>query len=182
MNKRILYTRKQLKNSIIELINQQDLHTISVVKLSECAHINRCTFYLHYKDVDDLVNHLENEVYDTFKQIVYRNIDNLHDGNYFKPIHELAIYVKENSPFIKAITSKNGDPNFIIKMKEVLTKLADYYAVRATLEIPNNVVREAYISFMISGGIGVFEDWITADFAYPAATMINSLIQLFKKD
>ena len=179
MDKRIKETRSQLKASLISLIQQQDLHTISVVKLAEGANINRGTFYLHYKGVADLVNQLEKEVYDMFKQIVYRNIDNLHDGNYFNPILEVANYIKANSEFIKAITSQNGDPNFIVKIKESLTRLADYYAIRAFIEIPDNVVRETYISFMISGGIGVFEDWITSDFSYSAADMINSMITLF---
>ena len=182
MNKRTQVTRKNLKDSLISLIAQQDLHTISVVKLAEMSNINRCTFYVHYKDVADLVNHLEQEVYDAFKQIVYKNIDNLHEGEYFKPIFEVATYIKGNRAFIKAISSKNGDPNFTIKVKEVLTKLADYYAIRATLDIPNNTVREAYVSFMISGGIGVFEDWIQNDCASPADVMINSLIELFSKD
>ena len=171
-------TKAQFKNALITLMEQQDLHTISVVRLSECAHISRGTFYLHYKDMNDMICCLEQEVYDMLKQIVYRNIDNLHDGKYFEPILELANYIKENSAFIKVITSKNGDPDFIVKIKKSLTRLSDYYAIRAIIEIPDNVVREAYISFMISGGIGVFEDWITSNFTYSADSMINSLIAL----
>ena len=182
MTNNYINTKTQLKNSLITLMEQQDLHTISVVKLAACAHISRCTFYLHYKDINALISSLEQEVYDMLKQIVYRNIDNLHDGKYFTPILELANYVKENSAFIKVITSKNGDPDFVVKIKRALTRLADYYAIRAIIEIPDNVVRDAYISFIISGGIGVFEDWIESNFSYSADTMINSLIALFSKN
>ena len=178
MENHYITTKAQFKNALITLMEQQDLHTISVVRLAECAHISRGTLYLHYKDMNDMICRLEQEVCDMLKQIVYRNIDNLHDGKYFEPILELANYIKENSAFIKVITSKNGDPDFIVKIKKSLARLSDYYAIRAILEIPDNVVREAYISFMISGGIGVFEEWIASNFAYSADSMINSLIAL----
>lgn len=53
MDKRILRTRLAVFNAVFELATEKDLDKITVVELCERAGINKSTFYLHYKSIND---------------------------------------------------------------------------------------------------------------------------------
>ena len=46
----------------MHLMTQKSAKSISVRELAEQADINRSTFYIHYRDVNDLLLHLEDEM------------------------------------------------------------------------------------------------------------------------
>jgi AcrR family transcriptional regulator len=51
------------------------VNEISVRELTEKIHISRGTFYLHYKDVFDLVEKLELDVLQSFDEILDRGLN-----------------------------------------------------------------------------------------------------------
>ncbi|WP_455718400.1 TetR/AcrR family transcriptional regulator, partial [Anaerosporobacter sp.] len=63
-NRRILYTKKVIKESLIELLQEKEIHQITVTDICNKADINRGTFYTHYKDAYDLLQSLEDELFD----------------------------------------------------------------------------------------------------------------------
>ena len=61
-DKRFHRTEKALKKAITELLREKRLNEISVVELCRRADMNKSTFYLHYKDIYDYYNYLNNTV------------------------------------------------------------------------------------------------------------------------
>ena len=53
MDKRIVRTRLAVFNAVFDLATEKDLDKITVVELCERAGINKSTFYLHYKSIND---------------------------------------------------------------------------------------------------------------------------------
>ncbi len=53
MDKRIMRTRLSVFNAVFELATEKDLDKITVVELCDRAGINKSTFYLHYKSIND---------------------------------------------------------------------------------------------------------------------------------
>ncbi len=64
---RILKTRNSIINAFITLRAKKNLDKITVKELADLAMINKATFYLHYKDIYDLSDTLEN---DALEQII----------------------------------------------------------------------------------------------------------------
>ena len=62
IDRRIRKTRKQLKDCLISLLKTKRIQDITVRELTEMADLNRGTFYLHYKDVFDLLEQTETEL------------------------------------------------------------------------------------------------------------------------
>lgn len=58
---RILKTRNAIINAFITLRAKKPLDKITVKELADLAMINKATFYLHYKDIYDLSDTLEND-------------------------------------------------------------------------------------------------------------------------
>ena len=55
MDKRIVRTRRAILVSVLEQTKDKDLNEVRVVKVCNDAGINKSTFYLHYKSIDDCV-------------------------------------------------------------------------------------------------------------------------------
>ncbi len=55
-------TKRSITNAFLELRSKKSLERITVKELSELAEISKATFYLHYKDIYDLSEQLQNEV------------------------------------------------------------------------------------------------------------------------
>jgi AcrR family transcriptional regulator len=54
-DRRIQRTRQSLRTALLELIKEKGYDTISTEELTERANVGRATFYLHYKDKEDLL-------------------------------------------------------------------------------------------------------------------------------
>lgn len=70
MDLRVKRTKNSIINAFLQLRAKKPLERISVKELSELAGINKATFYLHYRDIYDLSESLENELFERiFKSI-----------------------------------------------------------------------------------------------------------------
>lgn len=60
---RAIRSKVVLKQAVIDLLsNDTAISKLTVKNISECAGLNRATFYLHFKDVDDLLRTLVYEI------------------------------------------------------------------------------------------------------------------------
>ena len=62
VDRRVKKTKRQLRQALMHLMTEKPSRSISVRELAERADINRGTFYIHYKDVSDLLQRLEDEM------------------------------------------------------------------------------------------------------------------------
>jgi len=68
VDSRIIRTRKALRTSLYELILERGYDDISIQHITDHADLGRATFYLHYKDKDDLLLDLMQKISDDFFQ------------------------------------------------------------------------------------------------------------------
>lgn len=69
-DRRIRKTKKMLRESLFALLEKKNINTITVTELTKLADINRSTFYLYYKDVLDMMDKIQNEIYEVFYDTV----------------------------------------------------------------------------------------------------------------
>lgn len=55
-------TKRAMSNAFLELRARKPLEQITIKELSELAEISKATFYLHYKDIYDLSEQMQNDV------------------------------------------------------------------------------------------------------------------------
>lgn len=56
MDRRTRYTRQVIKDSLLRELHKKPFSKITVTEICKVSDINRGTFYLHYYDVDDLLD------------------------------------------------------------------------------------------------------------------------------
>ena len=69
-DRRVIRTKKEIKETFISLLEEKNFEKISVRDLTERAGINRGTFYLHYLDKYDLLDKLEGELFAKIQAII----------------------------------------------------------------------------------------------------------------
>ena len=140
MDARIRYTKRILREVLLDLLKDRDLSCISVTDLCEGAEINRATFYRYYESPVDLLNHIEAELLENLRERVCK--DTAEHGNNEKPGNSvitadaevvtrcealerremkdnlmiLLKELKENADIYKPLISRNGDPTFGTRM------------------------------------------------------------------
>lgn len=57
-DRRTLYTRKVIKEALLELLNEKKFDKISVSQLCQQAEITRTTFYSHYNNISEVLDSL----------------------------------------------------------------------------------------------------------------------------
>ncbi len=60
-DRRTKYTRNVIRDALMELLNIKPYSKISVTEICRLAEINRGTFYIHYYDVDDVLDDILNQ-------------------------------------------------------------------------------------------------------------------------
>lgn len=73
-DRRTKYTRKAIRDALMELLKTKPYSKITVTELCRIADINRGTFYIHYYDtdnvLDDILNQSFSDVSDTLDHIL----------------------------------------------------------------------------------------------------------------
>ena len=65
---RVRFTRMVIEQSFLELLREKPVSKITVTELCEKAQINRATFYKHYLDVADLLEKIEENLFDQIRE------------------------------------------------------------------------------------------------------------------
>ena len=63
-NRRVRMTKLLLKDALLELMEQQKLTDITISAICETADVHRSTFYKHYRDPDDLLKDIIQDILD----------------------------------------------------------------------------------------------------------------------
>ena len=159
VDRRVRKTRQQLRACLITLLKEKPVQDITVRELTDMADLNRGTFYLHYKDVFDLLEKTEKALLDEFSQLMLK-----HDAVDLKQrpaiiFNEIYSLVFENADLIEILLGENGDLNFVNRLKQLIREkcLQDWMEV---FRSGNPAVFDAFFFFIVSGCVGLVQYWL----------------------
>ena len=159
VDRRVRKTRRQLRECLITLLKEKKVQDITVRELTDMADLNRGTFYLHYKDVFDLLEKTEAELQEDFNQLVCK-----HDAVDLKQrpsviFNEIYSLVYDNADLIEILLGENGDLNFVNRLKQLIREkcLKDWME---GFRSGNAAAFDAFFSFIVSGCIGLVQYWL----------------------
>ncbi|MDR2519729.1 MAG: TetR/AcrR family transcriptional regulator [Eubacteriaceae bacterium] len=101
-DRRVRKTQAALNSALVRLLKETELKNVTVSKLAKTADVNRGTFYVHYRDVYDLFEQMENDALGEFAQIIQRYSDK--EGvAWSQAIRDLFSFISENCDTLEAI-------------------------------------------------------------------------------
>ncbi len=196
LDRRIRKTRRVIRQCLTELLKTKRIQDITVREISEKADINRGTFYLHYRDIFDLMEQIENELLEELADVLnhFKVSDLLSNpALVFTRVFQL---VKENSDMVSILIGQNGDINFVNRLKDIVREkcLKDWMELfrpgadggRQTSRSSQNTLLddsafEAYYSFTVTGCIGLVQYWLDSGLKETPERLASLVEQIISK-
>lgn len=166
-DRRVIRTKREIFNSLTQLLEQKSIDEITVKEITDLAGINRGTFYLHYVDKYDLleksVNEIIYEMRDLGKVILHKVSENedpeMVKEEVIKSMSDIFDYVKNSHRFIRCLMSENSTYLFHHKFNEILK---DHFVEKMqgpTLKVPTvYLVSAASYAYQ-----GLIQTWLESD-------------------
>ena len=158
-DRRVRKTKKAMTEALAELMLEKPLNSISVREISELADINRGTFYLHYRDVYDMVDTLRSEMFEQFDEIVEKHSGMKNPNEIFPLLVELYNLLAENAKLVHVLIGKNGDAGFVDKLKEVIREKC-FADIQSRLNTKNISEYKYLCNYIVYGCIGICGTWL----------------------
>ena len=159
LDRRVRKTRRILRECLTRLLKEKKIQDITVRELAEMADINRGTFYLHYKDVFDLLEQIEQELTKELEEILdHHSVEELLNRPSLL-FSDLYPAVQENADIITILIGENGDLNFVNRIKEILRDRCLKKWLTSNYSCSTDLL-EAYSAFIISGCVGIVQYWL----------------------
>lgn len=160
-DRRIRKTQAALKAALSQLMENKRVKDISVRELTDLADVNRGTFYLHYKDVFDLLEQSENdllaELHETISEFDETTVSD-EPTRIFEGIYNLC---RENANFVRILIGENGDIKFLNRLKELVREkcLTDWSIIVRKQGINQF---DCYYAFVVGGCISLLQYWFSS--------------------
>ncbi len=126
VDRRVIRTKQQIRQALIELLAEKNVNAISVRELAYKANINRGTFYIHYNDIHDLVEQLVDEAVEKLLGVCRR--------------HPPAQTPRESYPFLTDLFQTLQEDSQLFTI--LLGSSGSQYAERLCLTIQENFLND----------------------------------------
>lgn len=158
-DRRTKKTQKAIKNAFLILLKEKELTKITVYEISHLADIGRGTFYLHFQDIFDLYQQLENELLNQLLEW----IENLYRNN--KPltlaefIEQVAASIWENKNAFHLFMNEQRNSTLLLKVKEIITE-KELEERKQHGVIQGADFEKFNVSFQVAGTIEILNEWV----------------------
>lgn len=186
-DRRIRRTKKLLEESLATLLLEKNLNDITIKELVDLADINRGTFYLHYRDIYDMLSQIEAEMLNELDNIFKRFPDALLKNSPKPYISDIFQYIADNQTFCKMLLGPHGDMAFVEKLKRLVEEKCFYSLMEAC---PENELQsyQYFASYTVAGCIGLLQNWMESgmkvspqELAQVAEDMIQNGIEFLQR-
>jgi len=153
-NRRVRMTKRLLKDALLELMQKQDLISITVTAICEEADVHRSTFYNYYNDPADLLREIEQDFLNripTPPQI----LDKQNQKMLLAVTAEFFDYIQDNKKMIRSLFIESSGNNFAARLVDHLCN--GYVPVNKDAdELTANYTR----LYIASGAVGILREWV----------------------
>ncbi|MCF0137184.1 MAG: TetR/AcrR family transcriptional regulator C-terminal domain-containing protein [Oscillospiraceae bacterium] len=156
IDRRVRYTKKAIRESFLDLLEQKPIEKISVTEICKRADINRGTFYSHYSDPFELKESLERELMDIFVGSASRTEDGRLTAK------DALSILQENKDLCRLFCGPNGDMDAFVKI--IMDNSVNYFQdiLRSGARVPE-LHRECLHAMLVSAVSALIKFWFEND-------------------
>jgi AcrR family transcriptional regulator len=146
LDRRVVRTRAALRRALMELILERDYDTITVQDITDRADLARATFYLHYKDKEELLLSSQEEIFDDLvARMPEFSSELIIDDEKSHEIRTIIFeHVEQNAQFYRVMLSEHGVASFMVRVRK--------YIAEKWTEMVTGLVSEDELPFPMEAG------------------------------
>ena len=184
IDRRTNRTRHLLRDSLMALILEKGYDAVTVEDITTRADLGRTTFYLHYKDKEELLL----ESIDAIANDLKAQVDQLGgprgiDGVQPRPIHLAFNHAAEHADLYRIILQGEGATKTATRLRQIISDGAlEFIKTRMEATQPGilpGVELHLIADYFASALLGFMTWWLEAGSPYPPEQMADIFLQLF---
>lgn len=158
-DRRIKRTKMLLQNALVDLMLEKAVDKISVKELTQKADVNRSTFYLHYLDIYDMLEQMENEVVETIQGFFHDFFTPLPTSMPLTLFVNISEWLEQDKEYYVKLLRGSASGYIFEELEsrirdEFLTLLYLIFLDEESLDLRTRV------NFTVSGTVGVLRMWV----------------------
>lgn len=158
IDRRVRKTKAQLRTGLAKLMQEKSIKEITVKELTDQVDIHRSTFYLHYTDIYQLLETIENDLLQQILEALESYTQDTSNKNKFSFIIKIFGILYDNQEICRALLGENGDIAFVHRIECIIAQNS-LKALKA--EFPSADCDLNYVyAFCMTGCVGLIKDWL----------------------
>jgi AcrR family transcriptional regulator len=175
-DRRVCRTRRRLHSALIALILEKGYDMISVQDVTDRADLSRATFYLHFKDKDELLASSLKDIFNQLSESVKLMILQQQFNPYPHQPSALPAFqhVAENAELYRALLGSKGISSVIYRTLNQIAHLSSqqFEILQQEQAIENIEVPIDFVAQHMAGSLlSTFRWWLENDMPYSAEDM-----------
>lgn len=171
MDHRSRVTRAMIRKAFTGLLSEKPIQNVTVIELCQQAGINRGTFYKHYKDIYDLLERIEGEMFEEFVEAISPLVtESVEQIGSLEIAERIFRCLQENSDLCIVTLGNNGDKHFADRLIDYgRDRMMDVYP--KIFSDTDKRKLEYYYSFVSAGCIGLLRKWLDDDMPFTVSEL-----------
>lgn len=171
---RVRRTNKMIRAALIALMQEKRFDDITVKDIADRAFVNRNTFYLHYRDKNDLLKSICADRLEDWHRIIAQP----REGNeqwHFRPLIIDALQeISQKRPFYRTMLDSSGTTYFVDQLKsEIRAQMLDI------LGISNPDYQTSFcVEYVVNGFLGAVRFALEQDTGFDADKTAQMIFQI----
>ncbi|MFB7816400.1 TetR/AcrR family transcriptional regulator C-terminal domain-containing protein [Paenibacillus chitinolyticus] len=182
IDRRKARTRQLLYEAFIELLKEKNSDAITVTDVSSRAGVNRGTFYLHYRDMPDMLQQLQDEVFQSIKnhakQFNHQEAIRFVDRDELYPVSvELFKEIARHAEFLRLMFGPQGDISYAGRFRKLMASTI-YEKIRYIPPVTSSMPRDYFIAYISYANFGMLLHWIESGLSHTPEQMTRMMMQV----
>ncbi len=180
VDRRVRRTRRLLEEACIELVLEQGYEGVTVEAIAQRADVGRATFYMHYRDKDDLFTQSIGGISTALHAHVAAHLFAPDGRIVATPVRLIFEHAQANATLYRVVLSGAGNGKGLNQVRRDVARFAEAaFAAEASKAgrrptVPLTVIAQHFASSLL----GLVYWWLEADQPYTVAEMTDMFRQL----
>ena len=161
-DRRVLRTKKNIRQAFLHLLSEKSLSQITVKELSNLADINRKTFYMYYSNIEDILAELEDELVPKLVHVFEKELFQKEMFNSYSFFENLNHTIQKDIDLYRILNHSDLLPHLIQRAKNALIEVFfRKYNISADSDNERYIL---YAEYAASGILSMYTKWFSRDF------------------
>jgi AcrR family transcriptional regulator len=183
---RVVRTRQMLRDALVSLIEEKGFDAITVQDIADRAGLNRATFYLHYRDKQELLVKSLRDAIDELVADIGASTDEqgqLVFDESQRTIKAAFEHVAQHARFYRVMMSAEGVPSFIAGVRDYMAEITLRWLTALQPDPHQGLVPLEIVANSLSWSLlGVLIWWLEHDMPYAPEYMAEQFRLLITLD